>query len=59
MVSLRQVVCTAIISGSYMSKTFLTPVLILLPPPNTDAPSVKELVEAIAGSLKCLDKNVL
>jgi len=58
-VSERQVVCTAIISGLYISKIFLTEVLILLLPPNTDAPSVKDEDEAIAGSLKWRDKTIL
>jgi hypothetical protein len=37
---------------------FLIAVFRLEPPPNTDAPSVNELEEAMAGSLKCLVKNI-
>jgi hypothetical protein len=42
-----------------MAKTFLIAVLRLVPPPKTAAPSVKELVEAIIGSLKFLVRNFL
>jgi hypothetical protein len=42
-----------------MSKMFWTEALRLEPPPKTEAPSVKELDDAMAGSLKCLVRNVL
>jgi len=59
MVSERQVVCTAIISGLYISKMFFAAVVILLLPPNTLAPSVNDELDAIAGSLKCRESTVL
>jgi len=58
-VSDKQVVCTAIISGLYISKIFLTDVVILVLPPNTEAPSVNEDEDATAGSLKWRDNTIL
>ena len=40
-------------SGSYISKMVLKAWVRLAMPPNTELPSVKELVEAMTGSLKC------
>ncbi|GBU22671.1 hypothetical protein R80B4_02583 [Fibrobacteres bacterium R8-0-B4] len=58
MVSERQVVCTAITSGLYISNMFFADVLRLLLPPKTDAPSVNEDDDAMAGSLKWRDSTV-
>ena len=52
MVSDKQVVCTAIISGEYTLKIVSIACTKLADPPNTEEPSENELVAAITGSLK-------